>query len=40
LCLPDVGVKTIDQKKRAVVTRPFGREAWIVPEMCCKALDF
>jgi hypothetical protein len=25
--------KTIDQKKRAVITRPFGREASIVPEM-------
>jgi hypothetical protein len=22
--------KTIDQKKRAVITRPFGRELWIV----------
>jgi hypothetical protein len=32
--------KTIDQKKRAVGTRPFGRELWIVPENQAKCLDF
>jgi hypothetical protein len=26
--------KTIDQKKRAVITRPFGREALIVTPKC------
>jgi hypothetical protein len=26
--------KTIDQKKRAVITRPFGREALIVVPKC------
>jgi hypothetical protein len=26
--------KTIDQKKRAVITRPFGREATIVASKC------
>jgi hypothetical protein len=31
------GQKTIDQKKRAVITRPFGREAAIV---ACKCLIF
>jgi hypothetical protein len=28
--------KTIDQKKRAVITRPFGREARIVMEKAGK----
>ena len=28
--------KTIDQKKRAVITRPFGREASIVMEKTGK----
>jgi hypothetical protein len=32
--------KTIDQKKRAVVTRPFGRELWIVLQIGAKCLDF
>jgi hypothetical protein len=33
--------KAIDQKKRAVITRPFGREARIVPRkaLICKALQ-
>jgi hypothetical protein len=32
--------KTIDQKKRAVITRPFGREAAIVASksLICKGL--
>jgi hypothetical protein len=32
--------KTIAQKKRAVNTRPFGREPWIVPENDCLRTVF